>query len=49
MTSNNQVPVTQVKGTFSMDFSKYRQVPANLQDDVFARRKAEKEERLAMA
>ena len=47
--ANELRSMTQGKGTFSMEFSKYRQVPANLQDDVIARRKAEKEERLAMA
>jgi elongation factor G len=47
--ANELRSMTQGKGTFSMEFSKYRQVPANLQDDIVARRKAEKEERLAMA
>ncbi len=47
--ANELRSMTQGKGTFSMEFAKYRQVPANLQDDVIARRKAEKEERLAMA
>jgi hypothetical protein len=32
-----------------MEFFRYKQVPASLQDDVVARRRAEKEERLAMA
>jgi elongation factor G len=41
--------MTQGKGTFTMEFSKCRMVPASLQDDIIARRKAEKEERLAMA
>jgi elongation factor G len=47
--ANELRSMTQGKGTFSMEFSKYRQVPSNLQDDIVARRKAEKEERLAMA
>lgn len=47
--ANELRSMTQGKGTFSMEFSKYRQVPSNLQDDIIAKRKAEKEERLAMA
>ena len=41
--------MTQGKGTFSMEFSKYKQVPTNLQDEIVTRRRAEKAERLAMA
>ncbi len=47
--ANELRSMTQGKGTFSMEFSKYRQVPSSLQDEIVARRKAEKEERLAMA
>ena len=47
--ANELRSMTQGKGTFSMEFSRYKQVPANLQDDVIARRKAEREDRLAMA
>ncbi len=32
-----------------MEFSRYKQVPGSLQDEVVARPRAEKEERLAMA
>lgn len=37
--------MTQGKGTFSMEFCKYRQVPKSIQAEVVARRAAEKEER----
>ncbi|MEX0700770.1 MAG: elongation factor G [Planctomycetales bacterium] len=46
--ANELRSMTQGKGTFSMEFSKYRQVPGNLQDEIVRRRKAEKEERLAL-
>ena len=35
--------MTQGQGTFSMEFSHYRQVPANIQEAILAKRKAEKE------
>lgn len=35
--------MTQGQGTFSMEFSYYRQVPANIQEKILAERKAEKE------
>ncbi|HLX78743.1 MAG TPA: EF-Tu/IF-2/RF-3 family GTPase, partial [Acidimicrobiales bacterium] len=47
--ANELRSMTQGKGSFSMEFSRYKQVPASLQDDVVARRRAEKEERMAMA
>jgi elongation factor G len=47
--ANELRSMTQGKGTFSMEFAKYLQVPSNLQDEIVARRKAEKEERMAMA
>jgi len=47
--ANELRSMTQGKGSFSMEFSRYKQVPGSLQDDVVARRRAEKEERLAMA
>jgi elongation factor G len=47
--ANELRSMTQGKGSFSMEFSRYKQVPGSLQDEVVARRRAEKEERLAMA
>jgi elongation factor G len=47
--ANELRSMTQGKGGFSMEFCKYKQVPASLQDDVVARRQAEKEERLALS
>ena len=47
--ANELRSMTQGKGSFSMEFSRYKQVPTSLQDEVVARRRAEKEERLAMA
>jgi len=41
--------MTQGKGTFTMEFAKYKQMPANLAEEVITRRRAEKEERLAGA
>jgi translation elongation factor EF-G len=41
--------MTQGKGSFSMEFSRYKQVPNSLQEDIITRRRADKEERLAMA
>ena len=38
--------MTQGQGTFSMEFSHYRQVPANIQEVILAERKAEKEKQL---
>jgi elongation factor G len=47
--ANELRSMTQGKGSFSMEFFRYKQVPNSLQDDVIARRKADKEERLAVA
>ena len=46
--ANELRSMTQGKGSFSMEFARYKQVPVSLQDEVVARRRAEKEERLAM-
>ncbi|HEX4071317.1 MAG TPA: elongation factor G [Planctomycetaceae bacterium] len=46
--ANELRSMTQGKGSFSMEFSRYKQVPSSLQEEVVARRRAEKEERLAM-
>ena len=46
--ANELRSMTQGKGSFSMEFFRYKQVPNSLQDEVVARRRAEKEERLAM-
>ena len=39
--------MTQGKGTFSMEFCRYKQVPKNIQEEVVTQRRAEKEARLA--
>jgi len=46
--ANELRSMTQGKGTFSMEFQKYKQVPGGLQEEVVTRRRAEKEERLAL-
>ncbi|MCH7988287.1 MAG: elongation factor G [Planctomycetes bacterium] len=46
--ANELRSMTQGKGSFSMEFAKFKQVPTNLQDEVIARRKAALEERLAL-
>ena len=38
--------MTQGQGTFSMEFSHYRQVPGNIQEKILADRKAEKEKQM---
>ena len=47
--ANELRSMTQGKGSFSMEFSRYKQVPMSLQDDIVARRRAEQDERMAMA
>ena len=47
--ANELRSMTQGKGSFSMEFVRYKQVPSGLQDEVVARRLAAKEERLAAA
>jgi len=47
--ANELRSMTQGKGTFSMEFANYRQLPRSLQDEVVARRKQEKAERMALA
>jgi len=47
--ANELRSMTQGKGSFSMEFNCYRQVPRNLQDEIVTRRRAEKAERMAMA
>ncbi len=41
--------MTQGQGTFSMEFARYRRVPASIQQDIIADRKAEKENKLVGA
>ncbi len=47
--ANELRSMTQGKGGFTMEFSKYKQVPQNLQAEILDMRKAQKEERMAMA
>ena len=47
--ANELRSMTQGKGTFTMEFAKYKQVPQSLQGEILAMRKQQKEEKLAMA
>ena len=47
--ANELRSMTQGKGGFTMEFSKYKQVPQNLQAEILDMRKAQKEEKMAMA
>ncbi len=47
--ANELRSMTQGKGGFSMEFSAYKQVPSNVQEEVVERRRKDKERRLAMA
>ncbi len=47
--ANELRSMTQGKGSFSMEFSHYKQTPKSVQEEVVERRRTEKEEKLAMA
>jgi elongation factor G len=47
--ANELRSMTQGKGGFSMEFAAYKQVPANIQEEVVTRRRREKQERLQTA
>ncbi|MDQ3332395.1 MAG: elongation factor G, partial [Planctomycetota bacterium] len=47
--ANELRSMTQGKGGFTMEFSKYKQVPQSLQGEILTVRKAQKEEKMAMA
>ena len=47
--ANELRSMTQGKGSFSMEFSHYKQVPKSIQEDVVTRRREEKEEKMALA
>jgi len=47
--ANELRSMTQGKGGFTMEFAKYKQVPQSLQGEILAIRKAQKEEKMAMA
>lgn len=47
--ANELRSMTQGKGSFSMEFAKYRTVPKSLEGEILAIRKAQKEEKMAMA
>ena len=47
--ANELRSMTQGKGGFTMEFSKYKQVPQSLQGEILTIRKAQKEEKMAMA
>lgn len=47
--ANELRSMTQGKGGFTMEFAKYKQVPQSLQGEILTVRKAQKEEKMAMA
>lgn len=47
--ANELRSMTQGKGSFTMEFNRYKQIPKSLQEEVVTRRKAEKEDKLALA
>ncbi|MGQ0636246.1 MAG: elongation factor G [Planctomycetaceae bacterium] len=47
--ANELRSMTQGKGSFTMEFNRYKQVPKSIQEEVVIRRREEKEEKLAMA
>jgi elongation factor G len=47
--ANELRSMTQGKGSFTMEFNRYKQVPKSIQEEVVTRRREEKEQKLAMA
>ncbi len=47
--ANELRSMTQGKGSFTMEFARYKQLPRSLQEEVITKRRAEKAERMALA
>jgi elongation factor G len=47
--ANELRSMTQGKGSFTMEFHRYKQVPKSIQEEVIVRRREEKEDKLALA